>query len=155
MDVNQKIRKALHVVGDIDRDALNEVPVMSLDELVAFGQRVWWLSKRLNKVMDPVKVRIRDYAKRQEGTQKLMSLDGSQAIVSPQPASLVLRKDTDIDQLKAALGDKFDTVFDTVTVYKPKKDIQDQVHHLTSEQVNVIMSVVDMTDTTPKVSFKD
>lgn len=155
MSIAQRVRKALLTVGDIDRDALRDVPDMPLDELVAFGQRVWWLSKRLNKVMDIIKIRIREHAQGGVGTQKLEALDGSFAIVSPQPANLVLRKDTDIDQLKVSLGDKFDAVFDTVVTYKPKKDIQDQVVNLTQEQIAVIMSVVDMTDTTPKVAFKD
>lgn len=155
MNVTQRIRKALLTVGDIDRDALREVPDMPLEDLVSFGQRVWWLTKRLNKVMEPVKARIRDYAVSGAGTQRLEASDGSFAIVSPQPANLVLRKDTDIDQLKVALGDKFDIVFDTVVTYKPKKDIQDQVVNLTQEQVAVVMSVVDVADTMSKVAFKD
>ncbi len=152
---NQRIRKALAAAGAIDREALKEIPTMSLDDLVAFGQRVWWLNKRLTKVMIPIKNRIRDFAKDGDGTQKFLSVDGSQAIVSPQPATLVMRKDVDIDQIKVALGDVFDQVFDTVVTYKPKKDIHDQVACLSSDQISVIMSVVDMTDTTPKVAFKD
>lgn len=155
MNVGQRIRKALQAVGDIDREASKEVPDMSLDDLVSFGQRVWWLTKRLNKAIEPVKARIREHTVSGTGTQRLESLDGSFAIVSPQPANLVLRKDTNIEHLKASLGDKFDTMFDTVVTYRPKKDIQDQVANLNQEQVMIVMSVVDMTDTTPKVTFKD
>lgn len=155
MSVNQRIRKALQTVGDIDHGALKEIPDMSVDDLVAFGQRVWWLTKRLNKVMEPVKARIREITTGGTKTQRLEASDGSFALVSPQPVNLVIRKDTDIEQLKASLGDKFDIVFDTVVAYKPKKDIQDRVVNLTQEQVAVVMSVVDVTDTMSKVAFKD
>jgi len=155
MSVSQRVHKALQIVGDIDRDAVKEIPDMSLGDLVSFGQRVWWMTKRFNRTLEVVKGRIRECIQDGKEAKRLEALDGSFAIVSPQPGNLILRKDVDVSQIKALLGDKFDILFDTVTTYRPKRDIQDRIGNLTQEQVAIVMSVVDVPDTTAKVTFKD
>jgi hypothetical protein len=54
-----------------------------------------------------------------------------------------------------ALGDSFGTVFETTVVYVTRKDIQEQIKHLTDDEIAVVMSVVDVVNPAPKVAFKD
>jgi hypothetical protein len=149
----------MQIMGDVDRDAEIDVPLMPPDELVSFGQRIWWVHKRLSKALDPVKTRLREIALvRSNGSmeqQRLESADGSHAIVTPQPETMVLRKDANIEQVKIGLGAKFDDLFEKVTGYRPRKDIQSKIRMLTPTELTLVMSAVDMTDTKAKVEFKD
>ena len=159
MEIVDRIRFILQNIGDIDRDALNDVPAMSEEELVIFGQRVWWLTKRLGKAFEPVKVRLRELALTRAngalGAQRFEAIDGSHVIVSIPAGTMVMRKDADMEKVQSVLGDKFDTVFETVTTFRPRKDMQDQVVGWAADELAAVMSVVDMADPTPKVAFKD
>lgn len=159
MDLVNRAKRALQALGDIDRDALADVPNLSPDDLIAFGQRLWWITKRVSKAFEPVKARLRDIALAQAngspGTQRLAAEDGSHALVVIPPGSVSVRKDTDLERLRAVLGDRFGTVFEVVTTIRPRKDFRDALAKLDPEQANAVMSVIDMTDSTPKVEFKD
>lgn len=159
MEIVDRIKNATHIVGDVDRESVDIVPQMSTDDLVAFGQRVWWLNKRLNKTFELVKVRLREIALARaagvNGPQRLEALDGSHAIVMIQPEAMTLKKTADMTQVAEILGNKFGLVFETVTTYRPRKDFQEQIQLLDADEAATAMAVIDMTDLTPKVMFKD
>jgi len=156
----ETIRQAIQSMGNMDREVANEIPKMPKEDLVILGQRLWWLIKRATRTLDPIKARFRELAIQQAsgvaGNQRFEATDGSHCIVVIQNVTPVVRKDSDMAKLRASIGDVlFDQCFDTVTVYKPKKNIQELVAGMPPDNANSIMSILDMADGTPKVMFKD
>lgn len=126
-------------------------------ELVALGQRLWWLNKRANKVLDGIKIRLRDEAAAQggSGTCRFDSPDGSHCLIIPHASSLGLRKDADIEAVKTLLGPRWRDFFDEVITYKPRKDFQNRTAACTPAEQAALLGVIDLSDRTPRVVFKD
>ena len=161
--VQQHVQSALATFGDADREIA--ATAASLDEaaLVGLGQRLWWLSKRVTKALDPIKARLRDLAvQRANGAAGVQRFDGyafdptvgCTAVISP--PTIIMRRDVDMGAIREFLGQaKFDEVFDTVTFYRPRKDITDRIANLEAAEASLVMAAVDVADMTPKISFKD
>jgi type 1 fimbria pilin len=75
-------------------------------------------------------------------------------VVCPAP-KVSLRKETNIPRLKAALGDKFSDLFEEVTTVRPRKDFQELVKDCTQDEMQVVLTAVDLVADTPRVAFKD
>ena len=154
-----RTRLALQTLGDIDKELNNEAVFAKLtpDELLQIGQRIWWMTKRLNRAFEPIKCRLRELALATSngvpGSQRFESPDGSHAIVTVQPVAPTLRKEADMERVRAILGSKFDEVFDTTITYRLRKDVD--VLSLEQDEQDAVMVVLDMTDNPPKVAFKD
>lgn len=156
----QDVRQALTSLGNLDREITGNLPAYSTEEVVALGQRLWWLVKRSTKALDPIKVRLRELAVQQAGSvpgcQRFEASDGAHCIVTIPNSSLILRKDADMHKVKSILGDAdFFLCFDEIVTYKPKKDIQDIASKFPKDKAAAVMTVLDMADNTPKVAFKD
>ena len=122
---------------------------------MSLGQRLWWLIKRSNKTLEVLKVRLRGLAGSATGSYRVASVDGSHCIVTvPKPAPII-RQDANLIACKQVLGDDFAKCFDEVTSTRPKKDIADQIAELTPDKAAAVLLVLDMSDATPKVAFKD
>lgn len=149
-----RVRRALAVLGDIDKDL--DVAALTPDELLQVGQRIWWINKRLNKAFEPIKARLREIALATDptpGSQRFESNDGSHAIVTIQNVAPTLRKDADMERVRSVLGSKFDEVFDITVSYRLRKDVD--VLALDPDEQTVVMQVLDIVDVPPKVAFKD
>lgn len=158
-DITDRVNRAIIVVGNIDHDIARSTPTMSTDEMVSLGQRLWWLSKRINKALVPIKSKLRDVAVLASGGTlgpiRMESPDGCHVTVVIQPEVMVIRKGVDVSVVKATLGDKFDMAFETTVTYKLRKDVQLCLSGMSESDIATIMSVVDASDMTPKVAFKD
>lgn len=153
------VRQALILLGDLDKDIPKVVDTLTNEELVVLGQRLWWLIKRATKALEPIKSKLRGQAHLQAqgatGNRRFEASDGSHCIVSIPPSAPVLRKDADMAKIKILLGTHFDDFFDTQVTYRPCKGFQDMVPLLTPDAANAVMSVLNMAESTPKVTFKD
>lgn len=138
---------------DIVEGASSHLDQMDLQSLVEMGQRLWWVVKRANKILDGIKVRFRNEA--QHGHARFDAPDGSHCLVIPHSAGVTLRKDADIEQVKKILGDRFDLFFEEVVTYKPRKDFTSRVASCPVSEQKLVMHVIDIADRTPRVVFKD
>ena len=159
MDILRQANLSYIDIEAIERVSGRNVAKMNPNDLVRYGQRLWWMTKLLGKAFEPVKVRLREIAiARSAGTlgaQRFDADDGSFVIVSMQPGTLIKRKDAKMEAVQKLLGTKFDLVFDTTVTYQPRKDFQDHIGDLTPDELTAVMAVVDMADASPKVAFKD
>ena len=149
-----RVRRALAVLGDIDKDL--DVAALSPEDLLQVGQRIWWINKRLNKAFEPVKARLREIALAADptpGNHRFEAPDGSHAIVTIQNVTPTLRKDADMDRVRAVLGPKFDEVFDLTVSYRLRMDVD--VLALGPAERTAVMQVLDFVDVPPNVAFKD
>lgn len=153
------VRQALQALGDLDREIGGKLPAYPIEDVVGLGQRLWWLLKRGNKALEPIKIRLREEAIKQgkgaPGNHRFESPDGSHCIVTIPNPSPILRRDADMALLRDTLGEVFDECFDMVVSIKPKKDIEAVVARLPPDKASAVMSVLDLADTTPRVAFKD
>lgn len=147
------LRKALNALGNLDQEAGSLVPAASLPELVAVGQRLWWLIKKADKALDVIKDRLRT----ESGgiSKKFESGEGSHCMVTYSAPKVTLRKDAEIPKLKAVLGAKFLDLFEESIKYKPRKDFQEAFKECSPEEMAVLLTAVDMTSDPPRISFKD
>ena len=157
--LSDRVKRAMSAIGDIDRDIHLHIEAMSTDELTSLGQRLWWLGKRVTKTFDPVKNKIREAAiakmKGVPGPCKLESEDGSYAVVTIQKPVANVRKDSNMEQVRATLGDKFDDVFVTTVQYKLKDGAEKVITTLDDNSISAVMAVIDTTNITPRVVFRD
>lgn len=131
----------------------------SISEQVEIGQLLWTLVRMANATLDPIKDTLRGTALKhrnnQPGSHTLDAPDGSRCTVTiPQP-SVGLRKDADLDSLKATLGSNFDLLFETHVSYKPRKDLKVKVAVLPQPHQHAVLEVIDILNGTPRVSFND
>lgn len=130
----------------------------SIEHQVALGQKLWALSRKATIALEPLKASIRNEAlRRQKETPETIHFeasDGSRCRVSIPTPTLEVRKDTDIQALKVLLGDSFDSLFETKTVYKPREDFKEQIKEFNPAVQQAILGFVDVVPSTPKVFFE-
>jgi len=148
------VKQALTLLGQAE-DAAPDVSNVPVADLVILGQRLWWIGKRVNKMLDPIKVRLRAEAQTSQGACRFDAVDGSHCLVIPHSASLNLRKDADVGGLKQLLGDRFPEFFDEVITCRPRKDFQIKTAGCTTDVQAALLESIDMSDRTPRVVFKD
>ena len=151
------VKQALHLLSQAEDDLLQTVGTAPVAELIAVGQRLWWIVDRANKILDLIKVRLRQEAAGTPGSSRFDSLpgDSAHALVVPQASSLNVRKDADVSGLATLLGDRFPEFFETVTTYRPRKDFQVRVASSPAAEQGALLEAVEMVDRTPRVVFKD
>ena len=148
------LKRALAALGNIDQEAGSLVAQASVPDLVAVGQRLWWLIKKANKALEPIKERMR--AEAGGVTKKFEAGDGTaHCMVICSVPKVSLRKDADITRLKAALGAKFSDLFDERVSYQPRKDFQELVKECSANEKQAVLSAVDMVSDPARISFKD
>lgn len=149
------LKRALALLRSIDKEmeGLAQPGQTPTPELVGIGQQLWWIVKRANRALEPIKERLR--AEAGGVTQKFESGDGSHCMVICPVQKVTLRKEADIARLKAALGDKFSDLFEEVTSVRPRKDFLELVKECAPDEVQVVLTAVDLVSDTPRVAFKD
>jgi hypothetical protein len=148
------VKQSLVLLGQAESAQLDQ---MSIPDLVVFGQRLWWVVKRANKVLDAIKVRFRDEAAKvpSDAPARFDAPDGSHCLVIPHKASLSMRSDADIQHLKQALGDRFGDYFEEVISYKLRKDFSTRIASCVGPERVALNDAVDQVDRTSRVIFKD
>ena len=149
------LKQALTALGDIDQEAGTLVPRATLPDLVAVGQRLWWIVKRANKALDVIKDRLRIEGGGFNTSRRFESGEGSHCMVLCPPQKMVLRKDADISRLRAVLGDKFSDFIEESVQYKLRKDFPKLVKDCTGDETKALLESVDMVSGTPRITFKD
>jgi len=149
-------KQALTLLTDTE-GVVPEVDNIPVTDLVALGQRLWWMTKRANKVLDAIKVRLRKEAHGHTGEDawRCDSPEGGHCLVIRNESILNVRKDADIVGLRALLGDRFPEFFQEVVTYKPHKHFQIRTAGCMTDEQAVLLESVDLVDRTPRVVFKD
>lgn len=147
------LKTALAELGNIDQEAGNLVPQTGAPDLVAVGQRLWWIIKKSNKALDVIKERLREEAN--GTTTRFESGEGSHCMVICPAIKAVIRKDTDIPKLKTELGERFLDIFEEVVTYKLRKDFKDSMKFCTPQELLAVLRSTDMVEDTPRITFKD
>lgn len=153
-------KQTLDTLNSTQQEVENSLATMPLDQLVALGQRLWWVVKRANQILDEIKERLRkeatQFPDRGTATHRFESPeDDTHSLVIPSSAHLTISKATDIDKLKADLGPLFDDYFDTVVTYKPRKDFQIAVRKCNPDVQATLLGAVNVNQRTSRVVFKD
>lgn len=131
---------------------------LTVDEQVQIGTQLWKLAKRTNAALDDLKSSLRAEAVEQcagPGTQHINAQDGSCCSITIPKPSPAVKKDADIEGVKQVLKDRFDSLFETVVTYKPRREFEKRTASCSPEQMNVLLDVLEMKEHTPRVSFKD
>jgi len=130
---------------------------MPREDLVDVGQRLWWLVKKADGVLTEIKEILREEAlslSPQEMT-RFDSPSGAHCLVIPSKSSVALKKNIDVDALKATLGPTFSSFFETLVTYRVRKEFQPLVASAPPAIQNAVLSSITMEDRTPRVVFKD
>lgn len=138
----------------------SQITALTQEEKLALGQQLWWLYKRADKLLDPIRVELRQAALTlaggEPGAQRFDGPDEAQATVIVVNSIISVRKDADMPGLKAVLGDGlFDALFETVVTYKPRVDFGTRTAACNSVQTTAVNDVLDVKPGTPRVSFRD
>lgn len=132
---------------------------LSTEDQVVLGQLLWTISKRAVKALDPIKGSLRQVAVEDSGGVPgpvyLHGPDSTRCTVTVPQATVRVRKGTDMDELRKVLGDDFDKVFQATMQYRPRDDFKQQVSTLTPAQQRALLKVVDFSEGTPRVAFRD
>jgi hypothetical protein len=130
---------------------------MDVDEALVLGHFLAVTVRRAAGAIEPIKSMLREEALAQDngapGPRHFKSPEGHKCVVVVPKPSLSIRKGTNISQLKEDLGKTFDMFFESKVQYKVRKEF-DKVasgHDLTPKA----MAVIDFTEGTPRVSFKN
>ena len=131
----------------------------SSETLVSVGCRLSAVVKRASDALESVKQALRAEAlKQSKGALKTIqfdSPDGSRCMVITLPSSVQIRKDVDMEGLKAVLGETFDVLFEEVRNFMARKDFLTEVTKVDSpEKKKALTEAVDLTEGKPKVDFK-
>ncbi|MFA6234093.1 MAG: hypothetical protein WC824_07875 [Bacteroidota bacterium] len=137
-----------------------EGETLTPDDQVSLGQALNLIIKKSESILTPLKETLRKEAlclsQGEAGSQAFIAPDGSRCSVVINPTTVKVRKDADMAGLKTTLGTIFVELFEELTVYKPRKDFQTAADELQDpNQLQAVMSAVDITSDTPKVYFKD
>lgn len=130
---------------------------LGVDDQISIGHLLVSLAKTADKALDPIKVSMRNEALKRggsPGTVHLHSAHGANCTVSIPKPSLNVRKDADMDRLRALLGAKFDSYFETLMVFKPRPGFADRTASCTDpSERDAVIEAVKMDEGTPRVSF--
>lgn len=148
-------RQCLTLIDDLESSASPNVSTIPVSELVSIGQRLWWIIKRADRILDKIKGRLRTEAGVDPGPKRFDAPDGSHCIVTVLPPAVALRKEADMAAVKAALGPEFTEVFEEVVSYVPRRDFKVRVGELDPVKAQVVMAAVQLVDRTSRVGFKD
>jgi hypothetical protein len=130
---------------------------LTTDEAVSLGALLVLIEKRANKALGPLKTNLREAAVAKDGGEpgpyKFQAPDGSRCtVVIPTPVVKV-RKDINMDRIKAMLGNRFTLYFTEKITYSPVKTFT-KTAMANPQQSKPAMDAVDVTEGTPRVSFK-
>ena len=146
-------RQALVLISQTQPEAMATAPQQ---DVVALGQRLWWIIKHSDQILERVKARLRvDAAALGEGAQRFESPDGTHCMVHPETTAVEVRKDFDLGKLKLVLGDRLEDYFKVVTTYQPRKDFRELVAKAPPEHQAVLLESVTLIPRQSRVVFKD
>ena len=135
-----------------------EVELLTRDDLVSLGQRLWWLSKHVSNLIEKVKDRLRKEAARKPSKDQQRFEAGDQSghcLVIPSPSTVEVKPDADMRPIRQALGAAFSEYFDEDTIYRPRKGFQDRFINATPEEQARLLEVVTVNPRASRVIFKD
>ena len=148
---------AIDGFGQTVRDELNQGN-LDTDEQIQLGTQLLSLAKKSSTLLDILKTHLREMAVQKDtkpGTQHFNAKDGSRCTVTIPKSSMTVKQDADIPGLKALLGSLFDSLFETVVTYKPRKEFKAKVVSCNPDQTQAVVEVVEVKENTPRVSFKE
>jgi len=154
LDVLENIQRDLRSIAlDLRRIDL------TTEERVQLGALLSAIGKQSDTALGPIKETLRTEALVQigspTGTHRFEAPGGASCtVVVPVPAVQV-RKDFNMQGLKAVLGDTFPVLFEEVTAYKPREDFQATVAVCQPDCQQAALAAVEVVDRTPKVHFKE
>lgn len=148
------VKQALTYLDDVE-ESLPFMDNMTSSELVMLGQRLWFIIKRSNKILDRIKVRLREEAGNPHSAVHFDGEDKTHCLVIPQSPVLDVRKDADIKKLKDLLRDDFDIYFEEVVSHHPRKDFDVRTSSCAPDVQQVLFDAVNVNERTHRVVFKD
>jgi hypothetical protein len=153
-------KQTLDTLNSTQQEVDGNISTMPIEQLVVLGQRLWWIVKRANQILDVIKHRLREEATqfpdRGSITHRFEAVeDETHSLVIPSSPQLTINGTTDMDKLKAELGPLFDEYFVTVTTHKPRKDFQVAVRQCDPKVQAILMGAINVNQRTSRVVFKD
>jgi len=142
----QKIHKA-SAQGKLERD-----------DAITTGRALTELIKMANSALEPIKTTLRkiavEQAKGNPGPQNFEAPDGTKCVVVIPKPFVSIRKSASWAAIRASLGDRFGQYFTEHTVCSPRKNFHQTVKENPAE-AGIALYAVDLTEGTPRVSFRD
>ena len=131
---------------------------LSLAERIAAGARLWDISNRTKKAMEPLKELLRAQAKRLLPKPGATTIEGEGMTIAlvtiPNPA-LAVTKESDYAVLKKLVGDEvFRDLFKETTTYAPRPGATALITALPPDVRSKVFEVVHEVEGTPRVSFQ-
>lgn len=127
----------------------------SLETRIAAGARLWDISNRAKKAIEPLKETLRVQTKRLNPRPGATTIEGegmTRALVTvPEPTLVV----SDYALLKSILGDEiFKELFREHITYTPRPNAADLITHLPPRMQEMVFGVISEVEGTPRVSFQ-
>lgn len=169
MDVRQKVQE-IHLVAaalkETGRQINENLSALSVEDVVSLGVALRSVLAASEPTHEALKGRVRlaalaeilAEAGKLSGTHNFNAPDGSRCSVQIPEAALQVAKSADMAALIPVVGEgTFKTFFKETVIYTPREDFQERVKSETlSDSVRTaLLSVVEMVEGTPRVSFKE
>ncbi len=147
-------------MSDLIEDAQEAVHTDAGSErLAALALRLSAIHKASQGALGPLKEKLREIAREKRSGSNKIQIEARESgeslgfvlVTFPNPRVRV-SGDADMRQLEQQLGDSFGSLFERVVTYRPVKGFEDLV--LSREDLAPALTVVEMVDPTPRVSFK-
>jgi len=131
---------------------------LSLAERIAAGARLWDISNRTKKAMEPLKELLRQQAKQLLPKPGATTIEGegmTRALITIPDPALSVSRESDYAVLKNLLGDEtFRELFKETTTYQPRAGAKAVIAALPPDLRNKVFEVVQEEEGTPRVSFQ-
>ncbi len=123
-------------------------------ELVRIGADLWTIATRVKVLAEEVKEQLRSLAPATPG-QHLLYGPGASGMVTVQGSQPVVRKEVEVNLLRAALGDDFDSLFEVEVTIKTREGFEQALQGVKLPgRVQIALAAVDLVTPKSRVSFQ-
>lgn len=147
-----------HALNGIQRDLRDSE--LSEEDRIDLALILWKIRDRSETLLDPVKAKFRAKAKERLGVDenqvRFEGNDGTCLVVFPE-THLRLRKDVNVEELKAMLGNNFAQFFETRERHIPRREaLNENLSRIASpSDRSLVLSALEQHDPTPRVNFSE